>query len=46
MKNNRYADKYFSVVGDSISTLEGFNPDGYKVFYYGERKELSAIHSP
>lgn len=41
-----YKDKYFSVVSDSISTLEGFNPDGYKVFYYGERKVLSGIHSP
>lgn len=43
---NTYKNKYFSIVGDSISTLEGFNPDGYKVFYYGERKPLSAIHSP
>lgn len=46
MKKTTYKDKYFSVVGDSISTLEGFNPDGYKVFYYGERQELSDIHSP
>ena len=46
MKNNKYKGKYFSVIGDSISTLDGFNPDGYKVFYYGERKEISDIHTP
>ncbi len=46
MKNSTYKDKYLSIVGDSISTLKGFNPDGYKVFYYGERQELSDIHSP
>lgn len=34
--NNRYNGKYFSVLGDSISTLEGFNPSGYKVFYEDE----------
>ncbi len=46
MKNTTYENKYFSIVGDSISTLEGFNPDGYKVFYYGERKDMADIHSP
>lgn len=30
---NRYFGKEFSVLGDSISTLEGYNPRGYKVFY-------------
>lgn len=35
-KNNRYFGKQFSVLGDSISTLAGFNPRGYTVFYKGE----------
>lgn len=28
-----FKDKQFSILGDSISTLEGFNPCGYKIFY-------------
>lgn len=32
-QNNPYFGKQFSVMGDSISTLEGFNPRGYSVFY-------------
>lgn len=32
-KNNAYFGKQFSILGDSISTLQGFNPKGYKVFY-------------
>lgn len=31
--NNRYFGKRFSILGDSISTLDGYNPKGYKVFY-------------
>lgn len=31
-----YAGKYFSVLGDSVSTLAGFNPPECKVFYAGE----------
>ncbi len=46
MNSSTYKDKYFSVVGDSISTLEGFNTDGYKVFYYDERQDIANIHSP
>lgn len=35
IKQNRYNTdkKYISILGDSISTFRGFNPDGYKVFY-------------
>lgn len=36
MQNDRikqYKGKYFSVLGDSISTLDGYNPIGYEVFY-------------
>lgn len=31
--NNSYFGKQFSILGDSISTLDGFNSKGYKVFY-------------
>lgn len=31
--NNLYKGKYFSILGDSISTLEGYNPPDYAVFY-------------
>ena len=27
--------KYVSILGDSVSTFEGFNPEGYEVFYEG-----------
>ncbi len=33
---NKYFGKQFSFLGDSISTLNGYNPRGYKVFYYGD----------
>ncbi len=36
IENNKYKNKQFSILGDSISTLEGYNPQGYKVFYTGE----------
>lgn len=39
-----YSGKYFSILGDSISTLEGFNPDGYEVFYDLNRKYASGIY--
>lgn len=31
--HNPYFGKQFSILGDSISTLSGYNPQGYKVFY-------------
>lgn len=34
--NNKYFGKQFSVLGDSVSTLNGYNPKGYKVFYAGD----------
>lgn len=34
--SNKYYDKQFSILGDSISTLEGFNPRGYNIFYKGK----------
>ncbi|MBQ7444360.1 MAG: hypothetical protein IJS71_00270 [Clostridia bacterium] len=41
-----YKDKYFSVVGDSISTLEGFIPEGYALYYDGPTKESAGIKGP
>lgn len=45
-QNSRYAGKYISILGDSISTLAGYNPAGYKVFYEGERCSSSGVHTP
>ena len=41
-----YSGKFFSILGDSISTLAGFNPDGYKLFYYGENSRRANIFTP
>lgn len=35
-ERNPYYGKQFSVLGDSISTLDGYNPRGYHVYYQGE----------
>ncbi len=35
-RDNPYKGKHFSVLGDSISTLAGYHPSGYHVFYCGE----------
>ena len=35
-KYNKYDKKRFFILGDSISTLEGYHPEGYKVFYSGD----------
>lgn len=40
---NKYCGKQFSILGDSISTLAGYNPKGYKVFYDGENCEKSCV---
>ncbi len=41
--NNRYYGKNFSILGDSISTLDGFNPNGYNFFYTGENCIKSGV---
>lgn len=41
--SNKYYGKQFSILGDSISTLTGYNPKGYKVFYDGENCEKSGV---
>jgi len=35
--------KFVSVYGDSVSTLSGWNPKGYCVFYQGENCERSGV---
>lgn len=41
--SNKYYGKQFSILGDSISTLSGYSPKGYKVFYDGEHCEKSGV---
>ncbi len=40
-----YKDRYFSIMGDSISALEGFIPAGYAHYYGREMEFLTGIHS-
>lgn len=42
-KKNPYYGKRFSVLGDSISTLEGFHPRGNPVFYDAACREKSGV---
>lgn len=46
MENRDYKGKYFSVLGDSISTLAGYNPPECAVFYDWENKRLSGVFAP
>lgn len=41
--HNPYFGKQFSVLGDSISTLDGYNPIGYNLFYAGENCFRSGV---
>lgn len=41
-----YEGKYFSVVGDSISTLKGYIPEGYALYYDDYAKKLAGIETP
>lgn len=41
--NNRCCGKQISILGDSISTLDGFNPRGHKVFYAGDNCVKSGV---
>ncbi len=40
---NKYYKKQFSILGDSISTLAGYNPEGYNIFFSGENCEKSGV---
>lgn len=42
-EKNPYFGKRFSVLGDSISTLEGYNPRGNAVFYDAACRERSGV---
>lgn len=44
--NKKYLGKRFSILGDSISTLDGFNPSGYNVFYKTEKSEQASVFQP
>lgn len=46
LDGNKYLGKKFSFLGDSISTLEGYNPDGYSVFYSKEKCLKANISAP
>lgn len=37
------AKRLFSILGDSISTFEGCNPAGFRVFYEEERREATGV---
>lgn len=41
-----YKGKYFSVVGDSISTLEGCIPEGYALYYDENNRRTANVHTP
>lgn len=43
-QSNKYFGKQFSILGDSISTLVGFNPKGYNVFYEGENSDKANVY--
>lgn len=43
IENNTYKNKQFSILGDSVSTLAGYNPKDYKVFYADENCEKSGV---
>ena len=42
----QYKNKYFSIFGDSISTLERYNPPDYDVFYDETKKRISGVFTP
>lgn len=46
MARNEYKNKYFSILGDSISTLEWYSTPDYAAYYNVERKLLSGVLCP
>lgn len=42
----KYEGKFFSILGDSISTLSGYNPPDCAVYYDWEHKYLSGVYTP
>lgn len=45
-RKSQYNGKYFSILGDSISTLVGYNPPECAVFYDWGNKCLSDVYTP
>ncbi len=45
-KCNKYYNKTFSILGDSISTLDKYIPNGYKAFYSGDICKKSGVNTP
>lgn len=45
-QNNPYVGKQFSILGDSISTLEGYNPRNYNIFFDEMKCQQAEIFSP
>lgn len=45
-QSNPYYGRQFSILGDSISTLEGFHPRGNKVYYTGENAGQTGVRNP
>ena len=43
---NPYFNKKISIIGDEISTFQGYNPGGAKVFYGGDISNNTGIMSP
>lgn len=41
----KYQGKYFSILGDSVSTFEGYNPIGYAVYYMHEKLAANGLYS-
>lgn len=46
MSKEAYKGKKISIFGDSISTLQGYNPQGYKLYYHEERYEKFGVRNP
>lgn len=44
-KENQYYGKQISILGDSISTLNGYNPRGYNIFYDEEKCKQSGVNT-
>ncbi len=42
-RSNPHYKKCISILGDSLSTLEGYNPSGYDMFYTGENCTRSKV---
>lgn len=43
---NNWNGKNITIVGDSISTLKGYIPEGYNIFYQDELSEANKVFTP